>query len=486
MTHELARREDERLAAAFAPFQTPGLDEAKHRTITIPPPINLEAEQAVLGAVLGSPAVYARCAFLRPWDFADPANTAIWEAIQEVAGRGQRISAAAVVQRLAVETANQADLRGYIASLVAAVVTFAGADEYARMVRDCADRRRILNAIEETAALIADTASAESASDVAAQAISMLTTAVTAKDDFEDAGAVAARVHRAAGKPPAVHSTGIGKWDYAMGGKVDEHGWNVGGGLMPGKVYGVAARQKAGKTQLLGTLSYNLTVGYDCDVFAVDRVRPDPVPHLFLGLEMSSDEIMQRMIARFLRRSSMDFVDPDAHGSAKFHAQLYEAAEFLKAQKLFFRTRPRMTLDDLKATLARAALSGRVRGVILDYLQLVGGQKRGQSPVEHLDNVAQTIVEAAKSYGLWIVVAAQLNQTGGVRGGEGLLNACDQVYYLHRSEQKDAQGNVTGYNPEAWLEMRATRFTPIREVGNKDKPALTLDTAIGPYFRELA
>ncbi len=70
-----------------------------------------------------------------------------------------------------------------------------------------------------------------------------------------------------------------------------------------------------------------------------------------------------------------------------------------------------------------------------------------------------------------MLVAAQVNQTGNTRGGEGLKLASDMYFTLHR--EKGAQG--------AWLEMEETRYTLYTDVGSANHPGLWLSKT-GPHF----
>ena len=158
-------------------------------------------------------------------------------------------------------------------------------------------------------------------------------------------------------------------------------------------------------------------------------------------------------------------------------ANAHKANEELRDRGLYFLGRPGCTLDEMRTIVARAGMSEKVDGVIVDYIQLMTGKVRGQSTAEFLDEVTQVLANATRRYGLWILAAAQLNQDGNVRGSEGLLNACDLALFLHKVENK---GNVN-----AWLEVRASRYTPTKDIGSKDVPPLFMDYAVGPHFREV-
>ena len=132
-------------------------------------------------------------------------------------------------------------------------------------------------------------------------------------------------------------------------------------------------------------------------------------------------------------------------------------------------------MDELRTIVARAGMSDKIDGVIVDYLQLLSGRPRGQSTAEFLDEAAQALANATRRYGLWIAAAAQLNQEGNVRGPEGLLNACDLALFLHKVEQNE--------NVNAWLEIRASRYTPAKDIGSKESPPLVMDFTAGPHVR---
>ncbi len=294
--------------------------------------------------------------------------------------------------------------------------------------------------------------------------------------EMVDAGVIIDRIVKRMNEPPEIYPTGLRRLDHVMG-----------GGLVAGKLYGVAARMKHGKTTLLGSISYNLATA------------DNPTPHLYLCLEMGAEEILQRMIARHGGFNSLMFLD----GSKKELAQqaAMQAKTDLHQRGLYFQTEHRMGIDALRALLIRAALSGKIKGVIVDYLQLITGQKRGQNVADHWDYVVQTLVETAKQHGLWVMTAAQLNRDGEVRGGDGLLNACDMSLYLHKVDAEYTVGpDGTAYDRKgqvlmntqgmenrdrAWVEMRASRYTRLGHVGREENPRLVFTSAAGPFIEEL-
>jgi hypothetical protein len=107
----------------------------------------LEAEEAVLGAVLAAGRLLADvAAVLEEVDFYRPAHRAIWRAILRLADRGEPTDPVTVLGELD-EGGELADVGGgpFLHTLVQAVPTVANAGRYAHLVAECARRRRIID-----------------------------------------------------------------------------------------------------------------------------------------------------------------------------------------------------------------------------------------------------------------------------------------------------------------------------------------------------
>ena len=111
------------------------------------PPHNLEAEEAVLGAVLAVGRLLVEvAAVLEEADFYRPAHRAIWRAMLRLADRGQPTDPVTVLGELD-DSGELADVGGgpFLHTLVQAVPTVANAGHYARLVADTARRRRVID-----------------------------------------------------------------------------------------------------------------------------------------------------------------------------------------------------------------------------------------------------------------------------------------------------------------------------------------------------
>jgi replicative DNA helicase len=111
------------------------------------PPHNLEAEEAVLGAILAAGRLLGEvAAVLEEADFYRPAHRAIWRAILRLVDRGQPTDPVTVLGELD-DSGELADVGGgpFLHTLVQAVPTVANAAHYARLVADTARRRRVID-----------------------------------------------------------------------------------------------------------------------------------------------------------------------------------------------------------------------------------------------------------------------------------------------------------------------------------------------------
>lgn len=240
------------------------------------------------------------------------------------------------------------------------------------------------------------------------------------------------------------YSSGIKQLDCAMG-----------GGFYPGKCYTFAARKKMGKTILAGTLASNL----------VDN----GIKTLFMAGEMSPKEIHQRIVARKINRNSICFLEKTTDHLAG--AVLDYKKQDLK--DLMFLPCPGIPFEELRRKLYTAVNRMGIKVFILDYIQLVTGQKRGDSFASHMDAVAQWLADFCRKENVVGIVIAQLNQeNGNIRGGEGIRLAADQVYQLEKSKDENY-----------YLSMMDSRYTKYADIGTEDVGGLVMDMH-GPHFRE--
>jgi replicative DNA helicase len=407
------------------------------------PPRNNEAEQALLGALLVSNKVLSRVSeFLHPEHFADAVHGRIYEAICELVDAGTVANVITMKARFDRDGALQ-EIGGakYLSNLAASMVTLLGAEDYGRTILDCFSRRRLLALADDVTEAVHE--GRQPAAVIAAELVGELEH-VAAEHGGQMKADVALAIYDALDRPRAVYPTGVSTIDDA-----------IGGGFIAGKLYGIAARKKVGKTILLGTISHNLNKA--------------GARHGFLCLEMDAGEIEQRNCAREMGFNSFNFLKQPRPAWLKQRVGEY-AARAREWNNTIFEHRPGATLSDVKRFVAREAMRG-AKGIIIDYWQLIQRRDPRDSEEYHLRTVAQWLADIARKLGIWILIAAQINQDGNTRGGEGLKLACDMYFDLNR--EKDQYG--------AWLKMEESRFTGYQDVGSETMPGIWLHK-VGPHF----
>ena len=411
--------------------------------------VNYDAELALLAGLIANNVTYFRCSqIVQPGHFADALNGRIFEAIGRIVVGGGRADVLTLVPMFerdpAFPSADQA--KQYLIRVASGLVTILNLHDYAEAIRDLWLRRQLL---EQADKLVAEAGNFDHEADE--------TIANTARDLYElgkdgrhtarTRREVALELYESLEKPLACCSTGIGALDAALG-----------GGLYAGKLYGLSGRKKAGKSALLGTISYNLGLA-----------RPEPIPHLLISLEMTPLQVEQRNAARASGISAMAYLRKPTNELRRMTAD-YAASV---PENTIYEHTPGASLDQVMGMIGRAIVRHRIKGAIIDYWQLVMGKAKGDNEEQHLRTVAQTFFNFASRHGIWMLVGCQLNQEGNTRGGEGLRLACDMLMALHREAQSEL----------AWLEMQDSRYTPYQNIGSEQVPGLWLHKH-GPFFDE--
>lgn len=404
---------------------------------------NTEAEQQLLGILLSLPVEQACRSYHRvaglidETDFIDGLHARIYAEAKTRLGEGRAVNAVLLAPLFGGEE------RDYLAILSGCVTSFTGISDYAQEIAECSARRKLIGLSKSIAEGAEGGESPQAVAARATQDIARIYTPGTAGVGMADA---IASLETALANPASITTTGIDLLDKALG-----------GGLHAGRMYGIAARMKKGKSALMGTLAYNAAAqGKNI---------------AYITLEMSRDELALRFLARASGLYPATVRDKP-HLAAKGKALL---SDF----KLSIFDFKRVKLERLLMELSRLGYAGKTDGVVIDYIQLVGGKGRNQSQAEHYDEVAQAMAETAKQFGYWVLTAAQLNRSGEIRGSDGLLNACDAAFNL---DSEMIGGPDDTYMIQAWLEMAVMRYSGWQDIGSKDNPELELDGR-GPYFR---
>jgi replicative DNA helicase len=379
---------------------------------------NIEAEQGLLGILLANP---MPCR-LTPDDFSDPTNARIYELIRAGKRKYDFIGG---------------EYADYVAALYQSIITTlpSQAEDYANQIREARRKTRMQSAM--LAAI--DALGMQGSAEVAAGLTKEITESAE-NTAIMSAAEVRQKIIEDIKSPKKQYPTGLPCLDSAMA-----------GGLVEGYTYGVCGAEKAGKTTLAHTISFNLAT-----------------PHLYLAMEMGSAQIEQRNIARSLQKNSLAFlkgtITPEAVETARPNGNVYYADAI------------GWTVEQITHAAASAKIRHGITGFVVDYWQLVQPSERVATEEKHLRDVAQNLANFARRNHLWLILLAQMNKEGQLFGGNGLRKACDQLYMIHPCHGENPQGR--------WIAQDASRYTLKADIGSAERAALWMEVSTGPYFRD--
>ena len=390
------------------------------------PPHNIEAEQAVLGALLLNWTAMAEVvSLLRPDRFYSLQNQVIFEAMLKLYSKNATGDTISLINELTVENKlDQAGGAAYIASLTDTVPSSANIDYYANMVLDRASRRDLIRISSELKATSFDLQKDSKALlDSAEQKIFALaerneTTQIYSAQQimFREIEIIDARYkskNQFTGVP-----TGFAKLDTHTS------------GFQNSELIIIGARPSIGKTALALSIIQNIA----CE---------KRIPCGFFSLEMPYESIGMRLLAQEARvpmqkiRSGMLKIDDvkkiqDAAGRW-FEAPLYTVDT------------PNMKLIDLRAVARRMVKNQGVKIIFIDYIGLIATEDPNKPVYEQISEISKSLKALARELSIPIVALCQVARDAEgqepnlaqLRGSGSIEQDADVVMFLHRDRIKD-------------------------------------------------
>lgn len=394
---------------------------------------NIEAEQALLGALLIRNDVFDRITeTVSAADFFDPLHQQIYDAIAKRIAAGRAVDALAIrdLFRDAVPITDALTVPAYIGRLAAAAATWINAPEYARTVRDLAQRREIIrigsDAVSAAMDAAIDASPAEIVEDIEGELFALAERGERGGEvSFE--AALDAAISEAAGAYKAGHgirglSTGLIDLDRVLG------------GLAPAALYILAGRPGMGKTALATNIAWS--------------AASNGIPVGFFSLEMSASELAMRIASQEAGVPS-DSLRRGAAGEAGVHSAM-RAADRIKRHPLVIDDRGGITIAQLSARARRMRRRHGVELIVVDYLQLMAGGKRRENRVQEITDITTGLKALAKELNVPVVALSQLS-----RGVEGRENKRPSLSDLRESGsiEQDADVVIFVYREEYYLNM---------------------------------
>src|SRR5262245_13289209 len=358
-------------------------------------PRNIEAEQALLGAILINNGACDRVlSLLDPHHFYDPLQQLIYKTICKMVASGKR--ADPITLKPYFENAEPIDasltVPQYLVRLAANTPTIINAHDYGRTIHDLATRRQLILIGEDmvNAAYEApfDFPPQQQIEEAETRLFGLAQHSANERVEMSGAEAIGHAIARA----DEAHRRGDGLFGISTGfSEVDA----VLGGLAPGNLMVVAGRPSMGKT------GFAINVGLSA-AEAGKRVY-------FASLEMSSDQIGERLLAIKLRipmihlRRGVGIADrmPDLLAERQRCANL----------PLMIDESSALTVAQLMTRVRRSHRKRPLDLVQIDYLQLLHGTSyRGSNRTQEVAEISGALKALAKELGVPVMALSQLNR----------------------------------------------------------------------------
>ncbi|MFN3351182.1 replicative DNA helicase [Pseudorhodoplanes sp.] len=417
-------------------------DQTPHYRVA---PHNIEAEQALLGAILVNNEAYYRVSdFLESQHFFEPIHQKIFELASQL------IRAGKVASPVTLKTFLPGDLdiggltvSQYLARLAAEATTVINAQDYGRTIYDLSVRRSLIvigedmvneaydapvdfepaKQIEEAERRLYEVAESgryEGGFQAFSQA---LTTAVD----------MAAKAYQRDGKLSGI-ATGLHDLDSKMG------------GLQHSDLIIVAGRPGMGKTALATNIAYNVAKAWQ------GEVRPDG--HIttvnggivgFFSLEMSAEQLATRIIAE---RTGIPSSTIRRGGISEQDFELIRDVSLeLQNMKFFVDETGGLSIAQLAARARRLKRQRGLDLLVIDYIQLLQGSgRRGQeNRVQEITEITTSLKALAKELSVPVIALSQLSrqvesrddkrpQLSDLRESGSIEQDADVVLFVYREE----------------------------------------------------
>ncbi len=433
------------------------------------PPQDVIAEQSVLGGMLLSKdAIGDVIEILRERDFYRPAHELIYNAIIELYGRGEPADPVTV----AAELTKRGDIARaggapYLHTLISSVPTAANASYYAKLIREKAILRRLVEAgtkivqlgynIESEVDEVVDQAQAE---------IYQVTERRTSEDYIQLAQLL----------PDALDE--IEKISKGVVGEGVKTGFkdldSLTNGLHPGNMVVLAARPAVGKS----------TLGLDIARNAAIR---DSATSAIFSLEMSRSEITMRMLSAEARIPltsirSGSLTDEEWARLARRMGEISQAP-------LFIDDSPNLSIMEIRAKARRLKQRHNLKLIVIDYLQLMTSGRKVENRQQEVSEFSRQLKLLAKELDIPVVAISQLNRSpeqrsdkkpmlSDLRESGSIEQDADVVILLHREDMYD----INSRSGEADLIVAKHRNGPTRTVTVASQLHLSRFADMAPSF----
>ena len=358
-------------------------------------PANIEAERAVLGALMIDPDAIVKVAnFLRAQDFYRERHGWIYDAMASLNERHEPLDFVTLTDEL--ERRGQLEEVGgpaYLTDLIASTPTAIYVDHYARIVERTAVLRRLISAAGKIAELAYD--ESQDMDEVVDRAEQIIF------------GISESRIHRELTPIRAIISNVVERIDFLTRNRDTLMGVPTGftmldrilGGLQKSDLLILAARPGMGKS------SFALSV-------ALNAARRNNARVAVFSLEMSNEQLVERLLSMETAIDSHRLRMGDINEEE--WPILMEAANMLGTASIFIDDTPGVTVNDLRTKARRLYAEHGLDLLIIDYMQLMtgssGGNGRNENRQQEISYISRSLKALARELNVPILALSQLSR----------------------------------------------------------------------------
>jgi replicative DNA helicase len=392
----------------------------------------MDAEQSVLGSMLlDKEAVAAAAEVLRSEDFYSDAHKEIYEAILDIYDRGTPVDLVTLAEALRQRGTLESVGGGiYISDLSMSVPSTANVRYYIRIVEEKATLRRLIAAsgdimqesyeASEDLDIIIDHAE-KKIFDISQRKNNQAFEPI--KTILLDTYSKIEELTKNKGKIVGV-STGFRDFDMRTS------------GLNPSDFILIAARPSMGKTSFAINIAQNAAIQSN-------------VPVAVFSLEMSKDQLVQRMLSseasiELQKIRSGDLTEED-------WIKLVHAATPLSQAPIFIDDTPGISVMEVRSKARRLKLEHGLGLIVIDYLQLMSGRGKTESRQQEVSEISRSLKALARELNVPVVTLSQLSRgpearqdhrpmLSDLRESGAIEQDADIVIFLYRDEY---------YNPDS-------------------------------------
>ena len=398
------------------------------------PPQNIEAEQAVLGAMLIEREAISKVAeFLRPEDCYREAHRLIYNAMLELFNKNDAVDMVTVIEFL--RKGDKLEAAGgisYITSLANSVPTAANVLYHAKIVEEKALLRQLINAATNIATLGYEASEEVTTILDTAEKTILAVSSRKAGGEFTpiktiifDAFTKIEQLYASKGSITGL-STGFKDLD------------RLTSGLQPSDLILIAARPSMGKTAFVLNIAQHIGIKEKKAV-------------AFFSLEMSKEQLVQRMLCAEStidsQRLRIGELEPNDW------TKLVAGADRLSSAPIFIDDTSGITVMEMRSKARRLKIEYDLQLIIIDYLQLMqGSSKKGsENRQQEISEISRSLKGLAREIGVPVIALSQLSRSvesrqvkkpmlSDLRESGSLEQDADIVAFLYRDDY---------YNPDS-------------------------------------